>query len=352
MAKNITYLLGAGASYQACPVWKEQGEKMIELSRKNLQDDSEKFDDHFKYGDDPTKLLYYQIGKIGMRAGKFGTVDTYARKLYLNKSTEELEYLKLAVSLFFLLWEVSSDSIKQRETEESFVYFNQIDPRYISLVSTIIESAESNEIKIKENIKFVTWNYDLQLERAIESFRIRYKNINNRTGMFLFNLADSDFICHLNGYYGISKLKNGTNRFNILNQLEDLSGNITIREIMPELKYLAESIPHRRNDTTFDEYINYAWESNERAYKVREKAKSIFQETEILVIIGYSFPSFNKSIDSILFEQLKDREIKIYFQDPRPRKDYINALIKEHNINAEVEFITDENEQFFLPYEF
>jgi len=30
--KNITYLLGAGASYNACPIWKEQGKKMIEMS--------------------------------------------------------------------------------------------------------------------------------------------------------------------------------------------------------------------------------------------------------------------------------------------------------------------------------
>jgi hypothetical protein len=38
--KNITYLLGAGASHDSCPVWKEQGEKMIELSQKflNIQD--------------------------------------------------------------------------------------------------------------------------------------------------------------------------------------------------------------------------------------------------------------------------------------------------------------------------
>ena len=31
--KKITYLLGADASYQACPIWKEQGEKMIELAK-------------------------------------------------------------------------------------------------------------------------------------------------------------------------------------------------------------------------------------------------------------------------------------------------------------------------------
>ncbi len=30
--KNITYLFGAGASYFACPIWKEQGEKMIAIS--------------------------------------------------------------------------------------------------------------------------------------------------------------------------------------------------------------------------------------------------------------------------------------------------------------------------------
>lgn len=34
--KNITYLLGAGASYNSCPIWEEQGEKMIELAQKYL----------------------------------------------------------------------------------------------------------------------------------------------------------------------------------------------------------------------------------------------------------------------------------------------------------------------------
>jgi hypothetical protein len=352
MTKKITFLLGAGASYQACPVWKEQGEKMIELSKTYLKDNAETFNDHFKFVGDPEKLLYYQIGKIGKRAQEFGTVDTYARKLYLNNETNELGNLKIAVSLFFLLWEVSLDPIKCRVTESKAYDFKQIDPRYISLVSTIIESIESNQIKIKDNIKFVTWNYDLQLERAIESFNVRYTIDGNHAADYIFKLADSHFICHLNGHYGITNNRNSNDRYNILRLFNNSTKKYKIPEIIERIKYLGDNIPVIQNDTTFEEYINYAWEKNTRAQEARDKAKSIFEETEILVIIGYSFPSFNKSIDSMLFEQLRGKEMKIYFQDPKPRKDYINALIKEHNISTNVEFITDENDQFFLPYEF
>ena len=42
---KITYLLGAGASWFACPVLKEQGEKMIELAKRYFNDSDKKFDE-------------------------------------------------------------------------------------------------------------------------------------------------------------------------------------------------------------------------------------------------------------------------------------------------------------------
>ena len=86
------------------------------------------------------------------------------------------------------------------------------------------------------------------------------------------------------------------------------------------------------------------------AEKTRLEANRIFSETDILIIIGYSFPNFNKEIDKMLFDKLKGRATKIYFQDPNASEAFINQLIN----NNETEVVCDrvKKDNFYLPYEF
>ncbi|MBI5916429.1 MAG: hypothetical protein HY842_13715 [Bacteroidetes bacterium] len=106
-----------------------------------------------------------------------------------------------------------------------------------------------------------------------------------------------------------------------------------------------------------DHYLNFAWEldRNEVAQKAVSAAKEIMKNTDVLVIIGYSFPNFNKRIDRNILEDFAtntSRKYKVYYQT-HPNE--IEALCKnfhwlmEGKVNAEP--ITD-LKQFFIPPEF
>lgn len=73
-------------------------------------------------------------------------------------------------------------------------------------------------------------------------------------------------------------------------------------------------------------------------------------QTEILVIIGYSFPTFNRDIDRGLLSSATKLE-KIYYQAPKNDVDGLIQRLKGIN-PKEIEVIphTDLN-QFFIPYE-
>jgi hypothetical protein len=174
MSKRITYLLGAGSSYQACPIWKEQGEKMCELAKYFLPTATFQLSEKESYQKDIEKM-FWNMGMLGTKANEFGTIDTYAKKYYLNDSLYELEDLKTSVSLFFTIWQSLDDKKFKQDINlnpvKTFDRFRTIDQRYIGLLSTCLEKkAGQNRPVLNENIHFITWNYDLQLEYAYKLF--------------------------------------------------------------------------------------------------------------------------------------------------------------------------------------
>lgn len=316
MNNRITYFMGAGASFQACPIWKEQGEKMIELANKYLPDEKKGFEDQRRIDFTESEKILWDIGKFGNKAIEYGTIDTYAKKLHLSGSDYdyELQYLKLVASIFFTLWEFSDDTIKERNGKK----LNDIDLRYISLLAAILEKTSNHDPKLKDNIRFVTWNYDLQLERAFKSFcldHLRWDYVSRNLKFRVNdegNNADLD-VCHLNGYHGYYIFNRKNERSKEYDTIERTDSKNAM-EILHVNEFIYQSIGHK--EITFNGHINFAWEDTPLAKATREQAKKIFRETDILVIIGYSFPPFNKEIDSMLFNELGNRKTTIYYQDP------------------------------------
>lgn len=351
MSKNITYLLGAGASYHACPIWKEQGVKMIELATKFYSNENVKFTGTKPKNLSDSDSILWDIGYFGQKAIEFGTIDTYAKKLYLNNSNEDdLQRLKLAVSMFFTLWESSDDKIKNRKFHQEIEPYKEIDPRYISLLASLLENNENNNLKIKDNIKFVTWNYDLQFERAFKSFCPSHQSWDDISSHLSFRINSQNNkrlnVCHLNGYSGFYNI----NKHNTQKEYHyiDRSESKKIDEILNEINFVCKSL--NRGDLYMNHHINYAWENNGLAEKIRDEAKKIFQETDILIIIGYSFPPFNKDIDSLLFSELKNRPTEIYYQDINASKDYLDILT--NGFECKITLIKDKVDHFYLPYTF
>ena len=101
--------------------------------------------------------------------------------------------------------------------------------------------------------------------------------------------------------------------------------------------------------------MSFAWENENSSSKqtFHEKrmsiAKSIAQGTEILVVIGYSFPFFNREIDKEIFKAMKETVVKIYFQDPF--NDGSN-LKSQFDISPRYGIVPIKStEQYFIPYE-
>lgn len=342
--KNITYLLGAGASYYSNPIWKEQGVKMIELAENYIEEKYKDFENLSpRIHIDNLNRALFEIGFFGKKSLQYGTIDTYAKKLFLNESHQDLSRLKYAVSMFFTLWQLTNDyNLKSRN---GFKY-DDIDKRYLTLMAALTEKSDRNGIKIKDNVKFVTWNYDLQLELAFKAFthsNSTWDFVDQCLGFRIKSQLERPLqICHLNGYHGYYITDNKEINFH------DYPKSNDIKEILETLKYISENIDRRQ--INFHDTINYAWEDSPVSSKTREEAKKIFQETDILIIIGYSFPNFNKEIDKSLFEKLKGRKTTIYYQDPYASETFLRQLV-----NPEETKIVCENSKtdvFILPYEF
>ena len=155
MAK-IIYYLGAGASYYACPILERQAELMIEVANFEIKEYTKKQNEvgelKFKeYNfiideknnlDDNNKLqILWHIGHYGKKAIEYNTIDTYARKLFLNNEFDELNLLKLSVSVFFDLFENFKDRYRS-------LNFQSIDNRYKSLFSILLEKNSGISLNI------------------------------------------------------------------------------------------------------------------------------------------------------------------------------------------------------------
>jgi len=363
--KKITYLLGAGASYNACPILNELGEKMIEMAVTHLLELGVTFDYNYDFNKNTFSRghsinILQDIGSFGIKACEFGTIDTFAKKLSLNdRNSSTLQRLKLALSSFFLLWETTSSTIKKRNSNnkenEAKPFFN-IDLRYLSLLATFLEKNNDNFPKMNENIKFVSWNYDMQLEKAFKSFinddlKISIDDVNN---FFKFkydtkkDIQNLDLL-HLNGYCGYY-YDNDNNpvkkydEYSILN----INNSKNIIDVLKTIEHNFEYVNNLR--IRVDDHINYAWEQNELAQQKREYAKNIFQNSDVIVVIGYSFPPFNRKIDQMLFYELKGRKTKVYYQDPNASENLIKTFINPKE--CEVTILKDRPDQFFVPYEY
>lgn len=361
MAK-ITYYLGAGASYNSCPILEKQAEMMIKVAQfeireyTSVRNGSGGFNRQiFNFNleekntlkkDNQLQILWH-IGYFGNKAKEYNTIDTYARKLFLNDEIEELNLLKMSVSVFFDLWENFHES---RYHSLSELKYQKIDYRYKSIFSILLN--KENGIKLNNNFKFISWNYDLQIENAFKMFlkNEEENDFNKINEHFKFKEiqenSEVNDIFHLNGYRGF--FTDRTNKedkkefiIKISNDFEDYWKNI---------EWLFESI--EKGSANFNNFIKYAWEHklNDNFF---EKIAKVINETEVLIIIGYSFPAFNREIDQYLFSKIDlDKIKKIVYQDPNGNKQLIENIFKiPALLKGKIEIISDPKSlnQFYLP---
>lgn len=338
---NITYLLGAGASAGCLPVVGKISERItiMRADVKRLIDppgaiydndtqraERVKFESSALYKN--ASLFIKELDWLKSEASKHATIDTLAKKYYLIHNTNYLNRLKIALSTFFTLIQCT----------------NMPDGRYDSLLAGLL----NRELQIPSNIKFITWNYDIQMELAGMQY-FQKVNVNDmqvslstypRAG--LIENGYNPNIVHLNGTAGF--YNSGNSYSNLYREINNYANSTDILNSFRAIDFVFDSSKNESLD--FSKLMCFSWEQSEVSRKAIEYASIIMANTEILVIIGYSFPFFNRPVDRPLLNSAINLN-KIYYQDPKING---NFLTQQFNLKVPIEHVP-EVDQFFIPHE-
>ncbi len=351
---KITYLFGAGASWESIPVVGEL-ERAFQIVKEWNEEIHKSIPQKTSYSDGEKKTIRScktfdaLLQTICFNTPIYKTIDTFAKKLTITDDIHDLHNVKAALSLFFTLWQESSiRDIEFELLKKNGRKFKEIDTRYFGLLTNYLQR-DNGKIILDPNVNFISWNYDTQLERSLAF--ILDKSVNDIPNLFNihpFNQQETPQIIHLNGVAGYYKTEsNNANLFREKNPL----GNRPPKEVLKDLVDFIGSV--EKMSINVDEYFTFAWESDKINRAVTE-AEKILSETDTLVIIGYSFPNFNNEIDkkllAIFLEQSnRKNNLKVYYQDPRANK---TLLSKRFGIDESIIEIDSTNmDQFILPLE-
>ncbi|HAD96590.1 MAG TPA: hypothetical protein DCG19_04235 [Cryomorphaceae bacterium] len=340
LSRTVTYYLGAGASYNALPIVNEMKNGLNKISRN--------FGKYQAIGDPFAKKMWEDFNWLSDQHTKYYSIDTAANVFFRrgggSRSTD-LHRLKNAVSLYFLLEQLECVSEKMESIKDE-----PIDNRYFRLLAYFF--GDSPSYNLPPNLNFISWNYDIQIELAYHHFtgNDRFSESTNdlnslpRGGKYNFVKKDIDTgkLVHLNGIAGLSEHheQNGEVLYSLYDRIERNS---------------IEDIFNSLNKTDFfnkysSEYmLSFAWEKGlSREYQNR--AMEIMKATDDLVIIGYSFPNFNRDTDRTLIKAFLEnnrQEKHIYLQDPKEDvKRKFENLFQPKNIPVTQE---KDKEEFFIP---
>ncbi len=336
--EKITYLLGAGASVGALPTVNDFPARLIAFYKKmddprnwtsvGLHPKKEVIVETIKeYTYTLIKALTQEPEQWGsgfqnFRPGKdllmkrHASIDTYAKRLFITDEVDKLISLKIALTAFFQYEQL----------------INHIDIRYDHFLASIIPDSQK---QFPDNVKVLTWNYDQQFELA-------YKPYQGSSG-FGLNILSKGLTKQIDNPlsgFGIIKL-NGV--ATCLNTKEKKIVKALATNPMERVFEVMDDVLSGKN---IESGISFAWET--AGGEIIERAKEAISETDILIVIGYSFPFFNRKIDGELLRILD--LTKVYIQD------YSSQAVKERFLalygNADVQVFFKEPDQFFIPYEF
>lgn len=262
------------------------------------------------------------------------TIDTFAKQLWLQKKDSDYERLKRTISAYFLLEQIEND----------------VDKRYDSFFASVLGR---DVYDFPPNISILSWNYDCQLELAYsrfidqlnideieQSLQIAHKTIGCSSPCEGFNVVK------LNG----SAVFWDKTSSQIVNPFQVLGGENYGYKGVDARDTVASIYADIENNVNA---LSFAWEKGDGGFTKRIRAS--VKDATILVVIGYSFPFFNRAIDRLIFGSLSSLR-KVYIQDREPDKieeSVANLLdYTGRDINVDVECVRlYDTKQFYLPPE-
>ena len=310
---DTVYLLGAGASCQCVPT--------VQNFADQLQQD---FSLEAGLGTVLQTNFVVEFNRFYPALRKHRSLDTFARLLFLQGKMDEYEAFKR-----FLDGYVSARSL----------FYD--DPRYNAFLADLGVKPK-DQVEFSSKIEIFTWNYDFLLEKEL-----LFSNDNpNWNAIFSrvthFNGVASGLL-HV-GDKGIELLKELKSEYNErFTKLQ--SYTILVNRIIKDVK---ENSSH----------IHFAWEnSDEELDKLRAEICKKIQFATNVVIVGYTFPFYNRLVDEAFLHEMGHKN-KIVLQD----RDFSSAealisqleLLNEHrglkDIKDRVKPYSNAN-SFYVPFD-
>lgn len=342
---KVVYLLGAGASYgkrandrisamnslQASPRnFITEGIPIVNEINSELEviiQELKKSYPNYQENGNKIGTLIKDMNWLKTESERHMTIDTFAKKLYLQNNIVDFERLKKTLSSFFIIVQLKYP----------------LDKRYDAFLANILTFPNK---QIPDDITLLTWNYDSQFEIAYREFNSTsqptpsfWRNVRCQLG-----IKDSHDKETENGK--IYKL-NGTAMFDYFESFS-LLGESCDTDCIEIYSDIAEAHCQFKAEN----HLYFAWETVPESLYFKDIFSKL-HDTETLVIIGYTFPYFNRQIDRAIFEQLLSLKT-VYIQDPNPERIAQNlspVLSKLHKTtNVKIVLLKDVD-QFYLPSE-
>lgn len=336
---HTTFLLGAGASIGCLPVVTQINNRIEYYLSNYLNDLDRKFGSVTipdSYGDSVSNLIYRFANDLTWLSGELqssATFDTLAKTYLIQNRPKDLEKLKFIISVLFLLEQGR----------------NAPDVRYGLFWASIIRQHFS-ELEANKRINILSWNYDSQLEKTLLPLASLSKiSALTQSLQILPNedlQQDFDFtrfsIIKLNGSAGMYLTEQES-----LQRTDDL---ITL-QMGPQFFQGLYSLygEYKNPPRRIKPQINFAWEENKLSKRMIELATKASMNSTNLVVIGYSFPFFNREVDAQIFTKmgnLRHIYIQVSPEDAGGVETRIGSFVRDF---VKIHRISDLS-QFYLPF--
>lgn len=353
---KIAYLWGAGASYglrdndgnflRGVPLINEFQKFCDEIiGRLSPLSNDKTFDSDDETISEENKILIKKnIEHLRDICRLYPTVDTYAKQLFVTHrpdpdfelaDADSYEALKRTLTVFLM--------IVQKLHER--------DPRYDGFLASILDNKGHFH-----PVTILSWNYDLQFEQAYRGYMLdspdlmqiwEKLNVFNKTQQTSYDSSKNHAVIKLNG----------TATFVDEQEEYALGKGMTVEPFFTEFRTwsLATFLNHLLRFSQYQNNLSYAWEVPSSEGDVVTQAQKRTNDTEVLIVIGYSFPYVNRDLDKEIIQSMSSLK-RIVIQDPGAEKikARVEQVLADYHVKRKrvvIDCVTD-CEQFYLPDSF
>ncbi|RZL60269.1 MAG: hypothetical protein EOO93_14750 [Pedobacter sp.] len=289
---EVAYLLGAGASAECLPVVNKMAQDIEDLSieiNKLL---------NYEYGGSTDKNREFVDEKLVQLTDicrNHYSIDTYAKKLYLTDSIG-FKNLKIDLCFYFTARQILTNP----------------DKRYDNMFASIIQS----EGRLPKKLKILSWNYDFQLEASFQNFS-RSKTLDEcRSNLNMVSPKEYEELEYYYDRFSVVKLNGSARLRNINDRYSFMVENNLSNDAESILNLISKYVVAREDSNDHECELKFAWERQHLSNLIKH-ATPMLEKIKVLVVIGYSFPFFNREVDEKMFDQFRGLD-KIIIQDKYP----------------------------------